>query len=348
MRWTLVAAGGLLPVPICGEVLGAAPLPRLRQLLAQAQQESLQPVPPACRGDTRLSWLWGRFGGRGQPPVTAPFVYRELVRSEMTNAGNFWWQIDPVHFALASDHLLLQPLADLDQADAAALAAAAQTVLAPQARIKVHGPHWLLQFAEPWDLHCTPLAGALGGAAQHLLPTGADATHWRRLLTEVQMLWHTHPVNIAREARGAVAVNGLWLHGGGRAQPLRADGLDAVVSADPALRGWARAAGVPQVAEQLELPALRGNALLDWSDGRALLAARRAQAWGDWLPLAERLDAWVGEAAATAFAAGATLQLVLCGEQATRSLRLTARDRLALWRRPSFAALLSEPAEAEA
>src|SRR5690606_20775305 len=40
---------------------------------------------------------------------------------------------------------------------------------------------------------------------------------WRRLLNEIQMAWHEHPVNDARAARGAPPVNALWLYGGARA-----------------------------------------------------------------------------------------------------------------------------------
>src|SRR5690606_38216705 len=42
---------------------------------------------------------------------------------------------------------------------------------------------------------------------------------WRRLLNEIQMAWHEHPVNEARVARGVPPVNALWLYGGARAWP---------------------------------------------------------------------------------------------------------------------------------
>lgn len=37
---------------------------------------------------------------------------------------------------------------------------------------------------------------------------------WRRILNEIQMVWHNHPVNEARLERGLPAVNGVWLYGG--------------------------------------------------------------------------------------------------------------------------------------
>ena len=38
---------------------------------------------------------------------------------------------------------------------------------------------------------------------------------FRTRLNELQMLLHAHPVNQAREARGELSVNSLWLWGGG-------------------------------------------------------------------------------------------------------------------------------------
>jgi hypothetical protein len=35
-------------------------------------------------------------------------------------------------------------------------------------------------------------------------------------LNEIQMVWHEHPVNIARAERGEVPINSLWLFGGAK------------------------------------------------------------------------------------------------------------------------------------
>ena len=39
------------------------------------------------------------------------------------------------------------------------------------------------------------------------------AKKWRRLQNEIQMIWHDHPVNEARLARGELTVNSVWLYG---------------------------------------------------------------------------------------------------------------------------------------
>ena len=45
-------------------------------------------------------------------------------------------------------------------------------------------------------------------------PQEDSLREWRRLLNEIQMVWHDHPVNIARAERGDVPINSLWLYGG--------------------------------------------------------------------------------------------------------------------------------------
>jgi hypothetical protein len=47
-------------------------------------------------------------------------------------------------------------------------------------------------------------------------PQEDSLREWRRLLNEIQMVWHEHPVNIARAERGEVPINSLWLFGGAK------------------------------------------------------------------------------------------------------------------------------------
>lgn len=45
-------------------------------------------------------------------------------------------------------------------------------------------------------------------------PQDPSMKTWRKLLNEVQMVWHDHPVNEKRVERGLPPVNSLWLYGG--------------------------------------------------------------------------------------------------------------------------------------
>jgi hypothetical protein len=57
----------------------------------------------------------------------------------------------------------------------------------------------------------------------------------RRLQSEVQMLLYVHPLNDARESRGAMSVNSFWLSGTGPTQPAD-KALPADVVVDDRLR----------------------------------------------------------------------------------------------------------------
>jgi hypothetical protein len=48
-----------------------------------------------------------------------------------------------------------------------------------------------------------------------VLPQGRDAGKMRRLMTELQMLLHEHPVNQRRLARGIPVANAVWFWGNG-------------------------------------------------------------------------------------------------------------------------------------
>lgn len=81
---------------------------------------------------------------------------------------------------------------------------------------------------------------------------------WRRLLNEIQMLWHTHPVNDLRAERGLPPINSLWLYGGAcgwrpAASPSPIHSINLL--ADACLEGdWAQWIGqLPAVSSELEL-----------------------------------------------------------------------------------------------
>ena len=74
---------------------------------------------------------------------------------------------------------------------------------------------WFVLVDHTPDLTTTPLA-AVRGAIYPWLPGGNDAARWRRWMSEMQMLLHEHPANVAREARGRAPVTGIWIADGGR------------------------------------------------------------------------------------------------------------------------------------
>jgi hypothetical protein len=127
---------------------------------------------------------------------------------------------------------------------------------------------WYLRTASAPALVTTPAPDALGRDVDPLLPRGEDALHWHRRLNEIQMLLHEHPVNHAREARGAVPVNSVWLWGGGCMPECHWHGRFEVWSDSALARGLARCAG----GACHELPADAHTWLHALRDARHLVA----------------------------------------------------------------------------
>lgn len=347
MRWFVIVPGALVPASLAPDVLAAATAPRLARRLARAARGE------ETAGDENthlphLDWLWRAFGGPGRTPVTAPYAWRALNRDSATNAAaeSQLWFCEPAHLAFARDHLLVASLADapLDPGESQALAAAADELMqgsGASLRLLDHA-HWFLQVETPWQIETVPLSAALGRSAYEVLPTGPDAPRWRKLLNEIQMCWHAHPVNDAREARGAPTVNALWLHGGGIWHPLPRAPFATLLSDDPVLRGWALAAGLaPSALLAVDAtPPANGDALSVW-DG--LQSSAAAGGWDAWLDRVPTLEAVIESVCDRAFAAGfASVELVLAGGRSARRLSLGAHDGWRFWRRAALADVFRE------
>ena len=70
------------------------------------------------------------------------------------------------------------------------------------------------------------------------MPVGADGARIRALLTELQMVLHTHPVNVERERLGLAPANGVWFWGGGVLPAHSALDLPPLSTDDAALAGF--------------------------------------------------------------------------------------------------------------
>ncbi len=171
---------------------------------------------------------------------------------------------DPVHLQVDRDHarLLEGDALDLELGEARALAESINAHFADD------GLHFRVADSQRWFLSCTrepdvdmsPPGYAAGRNVQHFLPGGDSGAYWRALLTELQMLLHEHPVNRQRQARGALAVNSVWLWGGGRLADTEHRASERTVYAD----GVLPAAMAERLHSRLlPLPARRNQASFD-------------------------------------------------------------------------------------
>src|SRR4030095_9990004 len=105
----------------------------------------------------------------------------------------------------------------LDAADATSIIATLNHHFAADG-LAFHAPRpdaWFVTTSVAAPSITTELSEVSGPIHAHL-PRGEHAKAWRQWLSEIQMLLHEHPVNIAREAAGRAPLTGPWVAGGGR------------------------------------------------------------------------------------------------------------------------------------
>jgi hypothetical protein len=282
------------------QVLHSLRLPHLERLLARLEATASTPteesslnlphehVLAACRG-------WPDADGR------LPFA-AALARSDgqlPTPGDGGWGLLTPTHWQVGREQILLRDPADLalDEAESRALWQAVHGLFDSAGwELRWGAPlRWYARHASLQHLATASLDRVIGRHIDAWLPDRLAARQLRRLQSEVQMLLHAHPVNEAREARGALVVNSFWLSGTGPTPQPDAGAIE------------------PTVDERLRTPLLAG----DW--------AAWAEAW-------QALDAHVLSDLDARAAHGESLSLTLCGE---RRARRFDSQRRGVWRRLS-------------
>jgi hypothetical protein len=149
---------------------------------------------------------------------------------------------------------------------------------------------WLLRSTRELDATTIAPEHAFSEPLKHSLPTGPQGAELRRLMTEIQMLLHEHPVNRARARGGLPAINAAWLWGLG-VLPRRAEARPSLPSAyghRNFLKGLYLIHGQSIRAQDFTVSSLLEHAQ---SDALAVLEEREADALdSQWLePLARAM-----------------------------------------------------------
>jgi len=257
----------------------------------------------------------------------------------------------PVHLHVGLDHLVLDPPEHLGLTEphAQALFSAAADWLAaePISLRYLSAQLWELTESRPEtthfaELHVASSARASGRNIDLWLPRGQSARAWRRLMNEVQMLWHMHPVNAEREASGLKPVNALWLEG--VVPEALPPVFNTVMSSDPVLTGLAMASGatvLPDVTHPAKMSLLtHQNCLIDAPFWRQAITSGSDRAWEDGWQAFENWFLGMSAQHGNNWLAGALL--VLTGETSAHLLRLPRRPSWRLWRRSAPAVWFEE------
>ena len=249
----------------------------LEFLLARGRRTAQQPR-------TLESWLCEASGIQDPLPAGA------LTALAFGKDAGSWLRADPVHLRADRDRLLLIPSAGFAIAadEARQLCEELNRHFVDQFELDPFTPEiWGLLLKTALPLQSRPPLEIAGRDIDAELPQ----KHWHALLNEIQMALYQHPVNTAREARGAPVVNSLWPWGAGALPPSASGPWQSVSADDPATRGLATLAGIRHRET--------GKSAADWlerapPDGRHLIVLenlRGAAALGDGDALAVRLQA---------------------------------------------------------
>lgn len=327
-------------------------VPDLFGPVAAAEPQSAAPATPALetllgRGrkstrpvDSFEAWLLQQFQARDHAmPASAPFA---LAGDGGDPGEQGWVHADPVHLRVERDHLvLLEPEPRLDRAAADALIATLNSRFAAhELRLIASTPErWYAAVDTAAPAAMTPLAAVRGRNITAHLPQGEGGKQWQRLMTEVQMVLHEHPVNAAREARGQPPINSVWFSGFGSIAPVQTPRIDLLCSTSPLARGLARAAGIDSRDLPASFATIVGNArsaqgvlwcVVDTLQGP--VGYRDRARWADALAALER-DWFAPMLAALRARQLGMLTLHAFGPGSALTVETTATDLRYLWRR---------------
>lgn len=276
--------------PECLAVLNSLQLPNLQALLTE-----LVPATTDSGDEHALSLPHERALAQARGLVKADGSACDDGQIPWAAAGSAdpatpqaWFS--PCHFQIGTDHVSLLPgeQIGLTDEDARGLCDALSPYCAED------GITLRFESATRWHASGEPLRGIASASLDRV--SGRPVDSWmpqspanpagsqllKRLQSEAQMLFYTHPVHDARTARGLLPVNGFWISGAGA--------LEAPAPLRPA----------PTVPDTLRQAALRA----DW--------AAWQQAWA-------QLDATEMKALLEAARRGEPVTLTLCGERCAQT-----------------------------
>lgn len=303
-----------LVVPgLCGPLPGLADIERSAMPLVGLLKQCGRARTPAADYPAQLAELFGLKVGQHFPHAALTLF------AHGTDPGEQGWiHADPVHLQADMDRAVLSDSQTLaitpDEAERLLQELNAHFAADGIALHMADENNWLIPI-DPCDLQTTPLRQAVGRNINHRLPRGADATAWKRLLNESQMLLHISEVNQAREQRGQPAINSLWLWGEGvLPRPGKSD-VTRVYADDAAVAGIAKLNAIrhaaltdPVVVAQAMRHAGHSVVVIDQLDGPCNYGDTAA-----WLDhMLELVSDWLEPLLATARSLNANVNIYPC------------------------------------
>lgn len=194
------------------EVYHGLQLPALEAILAKGQF-----IESSCQGVD--AWLCQVFSVEKQQDWPVASIMLELDGESVEKDNNYWLRADPVHLRIEHNHILLadSEILNISLKEAISFADIINERFAKDnlALLPLRPDRWYLQLSALPDLRTHLLGEVAGKNINQLLPAGKDGVAWNKRINEIQMLLYDNSLNQTREASGELAINSLWIWGGG-------------------------------------------------------------------------------------------------------------------------------------
>ncbi|MBP1202011.1 hypothetical protein JOD97_000025 [Duganella sp. 1411] len=296
---TLVLPYALPPPEMARDLIRALQTPALAALLSRHSDARTTKFDNNSRVLPHEAWLSHALGLAPAPdhPDTGAPVATAAMRGcgpelAAAAAAGHWFIVQPANIQISRTHSLLSdPRAlQLTEAESRSLYDIARPYFEELGKPLLYAAPglWFVR-ADDWSgLRTASPDAATTQYISDWVPEGERARDYRKLQNEIQMLWHEHPVNEARHARGLQQVNSFWLWGGSAlATPPAAVPLWVAADGAPS---WMQALAAPErrapdVARLLAAPANNATVVL-----AELIPPAQTGDWADWLARLQRLE----------------------------------------------------------
>jgi hypothetical protein len=283
---------GLPPAEMARDLTRSLDAPAYATLLARSKSITETDHEAYARSLPHETWLTRQFGlamndSSGSPPLARSVMQQAGVQHE----SGYWFLLQPAHLHIARDHLVLTGLRKLHLTDEESriLFESIKSLFEESGHTLIYGDArtWFVR-ADNWaELSTSTPDAANGHNIDIWMPRGPGEREWRKLLNEVQMTWHAHPLNAEREMQGPPPINSLWLWAGSRDETtggkLPYQQIFNPYSWMPDFSG--KSMPRANAADILDSPAQTGLVVLD-----ELMDAAMASDWSSWLDLMHRLE----------------------------------------------------------
>jgi len=188
------------------------PLAELSLLLSRSRRSKLAYTDT---NSVLMDLLGLKYTDTGDLPVAAYTYFLDTGE-----ASDAWClRADPVNLQPDRDRLVMinaRP-ENITMADAQAVAQEINHIYSdePWQFVTPHPQRWYLLLKDDPSMESGPISQVVGQNIHDFLPSGHDQKYWRSLFNEMQMLLHSHSVNIQRSSQNLESINSLWFWGGG-------------------------------------------------------------------------------------------------------------------------------------